>query len=273
MNHDDTTVNTEEQHHHLLNQESEGAGETKFSGGGGSGGGGSVSRNTTTAMLTNSSLLQQRQDDDGSGDVEVADNCRLYFPSDHQHDTSWYDTSAAVGGNNGASRQQRLQQIACTLSAMSDTSIPHSLLEAESTLSTMYAQHVVLDVLSAWLRASDNPALDATQVGPLPMASSTSSIRHLLRFAKLGFMQSERKLHPKSFENTAASQQQEEHEQKQNQNHHEQQQKPKQSQQSPTKASAGASNDSTSAQRIGGGIPPTVEEMGTPRVQTLIKSG
>ena len=30
-------------------------------------------------------------DDDGSGNMEVVDNCKLYFPSDNQHDMSWYD--------------------------------------------------------------------------------------------------------------------------------------------------------------------------------------
>ena len=52
-------------------------------------GGGSVSRNKYYyCNADQQSLLQQGQDDDGSGDVEVADNCHLYFPSDHQHDTS-----------------------------------------------------------------------------------------------------------------------------------------------------------------------------------------
>jgi hypothetical protein len=28
--------------------------------------------------------------DDGSGDMEVVENCKLYFPADNQHDMSWY---------------------------------------------------------------------------------------------------------------------------------------------------------------------------------------
>ena len=66
------------------------------------------------------------------------------------------------------------------------------LLDAESSLSTMYAQHVVVDVLQSWLQTSTNPALgEDERRNHLNLTTSTKMklLTPLLRFAKLSFLQ------------------------------------------------------------------------------------